>query len=55
MNGHSQEVLDYLDAPPADEEEWLSNCCGAPPANGQSPEETDYCGQCGEHCEFEEE
>ncbi len=130
MNGHSQEVLDYLDAPPADEEEmmeelklcdcckrdfpeellqphflggplapdicpictlklsnlqhglnrsefygaqanemlrearaylieqlpkkWLSNCCGAPPAYGQSPEETDYCSQCGEHCTYEE-
>ncbi len=38
----------------ADEEEWLSNCCGAPPANGQSPDETDYCGQCGEHCTYEE-
>ena len=55
MNGHTQDVLDYLDAPPADEEEWerFSNCCGALPIFGQTPEETDICGQCGEHCVFE--
>ncbi|KKM27000.1 hypothetical protein LCGC14_1579070 [marine sediment metagenome] len=57
MNGHNQEVLDSLDAPPPDEEEWppVSNCCGAPPAYGLTPEETDLCGRCGEHCTYEEE
>ena len=69
MNGHTQDVLDYLAAPIPDEAEWqgdynlgtlcdglpLSNCCNVPPAYGQTPEETDYCSKCGEHCEFEEE
>ena len=47
MNGHSREVIEYL------REQWLSNCCNAP--RGQTPQETDYCGECGEHCEFEME
>ena len=27
MNGHNQEVLDYLNAPPPDEEEWICPSC----------------------------
>ncbi len=38
MNGHTPDVLAYLDAPVPDEEEWVCPDCG---------------GQCGEHCEFE--
>ena len=47
MNGRTRDIVDYL------QEQWLSNCCAAPPVYGLTPAETDYCSECGEHCEFE--
>ena len=39
MNGHTQPVLDYRDAPPADEEEWMPDLAKCDCCKREFPEE----------------
>ena len=48
MNGHTQDVLDYLGAPIPDEEEWLSYECKLNRRTKTAPQirPKEWCGGC---------